>query len=75
MTSKEALKELNCVSKWGKERYDIIAKDLERLEKLEKALKIYQYHTFINADNYLDNFYAFPLTQEESNLLKELENE
>lgn len=90
MTSKEALKELTCVSKWSKEKFDLIIKDLERLEKLEKALKIYQKYTKVIHDDSKDEFTDFEelwllmlrsnwnyddLTPEEFELLKELENE
>lgn len=42
MTSKEALKELRAaaVSKWGLDRVNIINKDLDRLEKLEKTIEL-----------------------------------
>lgn len=42
MTSKEALKELKAcaISKWGLDRVNIIEKDLDRLEKLEKAIEL-----------------------------------
>ena len=74
MTSKEALSDLSFLA-IGDENHtikckEIIEKDLERLEKLEKAIEIlkktFGLHYILEYDNYC------PMTKEEYKLLKEV---
>lgn len=89
MTSKEALEELRAaaVSKWGLDRVNIIEKDLDRLEKLEKAVKLMWCKNvnivYIKIFKYFEKYSEYytgysskdKLTKEEFDLLKEvLEN-
>lgn len=73
MKSKETFSELVCMSKWSKERYGIVMKDLEILELLKrKRVNIYlvEYFRNVKAYNELRNSERV-LTEEEFIKIKE----
>ena len=95
MTSKEALKDikdvldmlidfvrLNINEDIKKQKFEIIEKDLERLEKLEKVIEILKKALLLNVKEVRGIYYIlgydtnYCMTKEEYELLKEeLENE
>ena len=91
MTSKEALKDLlgilmnfECLSdvqdahEVKKQKFEIIAKDLERLEKLEKVIEILKKALLLNVKEVRGIYYIlgydtnYCMTKEEYDLLKEV---
>ena len=90
MTSKEALKKMlddlkNYESYFAdggyydnKEQFDIIEKDLERLEKLEKAFEVLKKSLLLSVVEIHEHYYVcahdnnYCMTKEEYDLLKEV---